>query len=176
MISLSQWPAGDRQVTGSYLRASHVRNGRHFRGPRHDDDRLPHLEHPHNVRNLLMRKLQILDQRAETLGVQGEHFRIAIRSCPNSGGIRHSAQQAYFAEEVALDELPDDSVSSAGRAANDLAGAASQEIERVGRFTLPHDSLPGVIVPTLDSFRQACSLPGVERRQSKSEPVGDDTR
>jgi hypothetical protein len=53
-----------------------------------------------------MRKLQILDQRAETLSFERDHFRIGIRSCPNSGGARHSAQQFYFAEEVALDELP----------------------------------------------------------------------
>src|SRR5262249_39535915 len=130
---------------------------------------------PHDVRDILMRKLQILDQRAETIGVEREHFRIGIMSCPNGGGARHSAQQSCFAKEVALDELPDNSVSSAWRAANDLAGAASQDIERVGRFTLSNDSLPGVIVPMLDSFGQVCSLPGVERRQAKSEPGGDDT-
>ena len=86
-------------------------------------DRLRYSEDPHDVRDLLMRKLQILNQGAETLGVKREHVCTAIGSCPNCGGVGRSLQQACFAEEIALPELPHYSVSFWG-AANDLAGAA----------------------------------------------------
>src|SRR5262245_17221668 len=57
----------------------------------------------------------------------------------NSGGVWHSARQSYFAEESPWTSCPTTASPLLGVRQMTSQGAATQDIERVGRLTLPHD-------------------------------------